>query len=237
MSLVLFSLWILHQVWWQSRLAWKPRARLNWPADISRYSDSKPEERQVFLKKKKQTQTLSNVGGGRLTSAPAPCRLMLSLEHGKQNLWVGTDGHWTKCVSSNRSWHSVHFSVAVLAAAAAAAAAADALVSGTCGNVGAEASMGVPGATPSGPPPLTGTDAFSALPAPVPFAAGPPTPLGPLTPGTPAPGALPPFASLDVTVVELTCRLPDDLRPLDEPPTKRDLLKKKKDDKSTKLST
>lgn len=177
------------------------------------------------------------------TSEPAPCRLILSLEHGKQNLWWGTDGHWTKCVSSKRSWHNVHLSVAVLAAAAAAAAAADAFVSGTeggtCGNVGAAASIGVPGATPSGPPP-PGADAFKALPPLVPLAAGPPTPpgpltLGPLTPGTPAPGAPPPLASLDVTVVELTWRLPDDLRPLDEPPTKRDLLKKKKDGKSTNL--
>lgn len=161
---------------------------------------------------------------------------MLSLEHGKQNLWWGTDGHWTKCVSSNRSWHSVHLSVAVLAAAAAAAAALFiGTEGGTCGNVGVVASIGVPGATPSGPPP-TGTDAFKAFPPLVPLAAGPPTPPGPLTPGTPAPGVPPPLASLDVTVVELTWRLPDDLRPLDEPPTKCDLLKtKKKDGKSTNL--
>lgn len=32
---------------------------------------------------------------------------MLSREHGKQNLCDGTDGHWTKCVSSRRSWHRV----------------------------------------------------------------------------------------------------------------------------------
>lgn len=43
------------------------------------------------------------------TSCPAPCRLILSLLQGKQNLWWGTDGHWTKCVSSNLSWHKVHF--------------------------------------------------------------------------------------------------------------------------------
>jgi len=148
----------------------------------------------------------------RLTSEPAPCRLMLSLEQGKQNLWWGTDGHWTKCVSSNRSWHSVHLSVAVLAAAAAAAAAADAFVSGmeggTCGNVGVVPSIGVPGATPSEPPP-TGTDAFKEFPPPLPLAVGPLTPPGPLTPGpltpgTPEPGAPPPLASLEVTVVELT---------------------------------
>lgn len=39
------------------------------------------------------------------------CRLMLSLLHGKQNLWWFTDGHCTKWVSSNRSWHNVHFNV------------------------------------------------------------------------------------------------------------------------------
>lgn len=36
---------------------------------------------------------------------------MLSRLHGKQNLWWLTDGHCTKCVSSKRSWHSVHFNV------------------------------------------------------------------------------------------------------------------------------
>jgi len=30
------------------------------------------------------------------------------LEQGKQNLWLGTDGHCTKCVSSSLSWHNVH---------------------------------------------------------------------------------------------------------------------------------
>lgn len=38
---------------------------------------------------------------------------MLSRLQGKQNLWWLTEGHCTKCVSSNRSWHSVHFNVAV----------------------------------------------------------------------------------------------------------------------------
>lgn len=44
---------------------------------------------------------------GQYTSPVAPCCLMLSHEQGKQNLWEGTDGHWTKCVSSSRSWHRV----------------------------------------------------------------------------------------------------------------------------------
>lgn len=35
------------------------------------------------------------------------CRLMLSRLHGKQNLWWATEGHWTKWVSSNRSWQIV----------------------------------------------------------------------------------------------------------------------------------
>lgn len=36
---------------------------------------------------------------------------MLSRLQGKQNLWWLTDGHCTKCVSSSRSWHSVHLRV------------------------------------------------------------------------------------------------------------------------------
>lgn len=47
------------------------------------------------------------------TSEPAPCLLILSLLHGKQNLWWGTDGHCTKWVSSNLSWQRVHFKVVV----------------------------------------------------------------------------------------------------------------------------
>lgn len=113
-----------------------------------------------------------------------------------------------------------------------AAAAADALVNGTdeggtSGTVGAPLSIGVPGT--SGPPPA-GMDAFIRPPA-APLAVPPPLPPAlapPGPPGTPAAATPPPLASLDVTVVELTCRLPDDLRPLDEPPTKRDLLYKKK---------
>lgn len=54
-----------------------------------------------------------------ITSDPAPCRLMLSLLHGKQNLWCGTEGHCTKCVSSKRSWHNVHFKVAAVVAGVA----------------------------------------------------------------------------------------------------------------------
>lgn len=164
------------------------------------------------------------------TSEPAPCRLMLSLEHGKQNLWCGTDGHWTKCVSSNRSWHSVHLSVVVLGVAADAGALVNGIVGATSGTVGAPVSTGVPPPPPDAPSgPAANADAFSAVPLAVPLpvvpAAAPP--LAPFTPAPAAPAA-PPLASLDVTVVELTCRLPDDLRPLDEPPTKRDLLNEKK---------
>lgn len=36
---------------------------------------------------------------------------MLSRLQGKQNLWWFTDGHWTKWVSSRRSWQIVHLSV------------------------------------------------------------------------------------------------------------------------------
>lgn len=51
---------------------------------------------------------------GQYTSDPAPCILMLFLEHGKQNLCSLIDGHCTKCVSSRRSWQSVHFKVSEL---------------------------------------------------------------------------------------------------------------------------
>lgn len=44
---------------------------------------------------------------GQYTSPVAPWALILSLEQGKQNLWLGTEGHWTKCVSSKRSWQMV----------------------------------------------------------------------------------------------------------------------------------
>lgn len=43
-------------------------------------------------------------------------RLMLSLLHGKQNLWWLTDGHCTKWVSSSLSWQIVHFNVGLGAA-------------------------------------------------------------------------------------------------------------------------
>lgn len=47
---------------------------------------------------------------GQYTSPVAPCCLILSREQGKQNLCEGTDGHWTKCVSSSLSWHRVQHS-------------------------------------------------------------------------------------------------------------------------------
>lgn len=52
---------------------------------------------------------------GQYTSPVAPCALMLSLEQGKQNLWLGTDGHCTKCVSSKRSWQMVQHRAPLLA--------------------------------------------------------------------------------------------------------------------------
>jgi len=50
---------------------------------------------------------------GQYTSEQTPCRLMLSREQGKQNLWCPLDGHCTKWVSSRRSWQSVHLSSAL----------------------------------------------------------------------------------------------------------------------------
>lgn len=41
--------------------------------------------------------------------------MMLSLEQGKQNLWLGTEGHWTKWVSSRRSWQIVQHKGPLLA--------------------------------------------------------------------------------------------------------------------------
>ena len=119
-----------------------------------------------------------NINKPPLTSDPAPCLLILSLEQGKQNLWWGTEGHWTKCVSSSRSWHRVHLSVVVL---------------GT-----------VPGAPLLAPP--TGL-------APV----SPALPVGVPVPSPPDDTPLPLLLSLDVTVVELTWRLPDDRRELVDP--------------------
>ncbi len=55
---------------------------------------------------------------------------MLSLLHGKQNLWWFTDGHCTKCVSSNRSWHNVHFNVGFGAGVGPAAPVAGTMPSG-----------------------------------------------------------------------------------------------------------
>lgn len=46
MSLFLFSLWILHPIWWRFHLAWKPTVRLNWPADIFHHLDSRPMEQK-----------------------------------------------------------------------------------------------------------------------------------------------------------------------------------------------
>lgn len=51
---------------------------------------------------------------GQYTSLPAPWSLILSREQGKQNLCSGTDGHWTKCVSSRRWLQIVHFRDSVL---------------------------------------------------------------------------------------------------------------------------
>ena len=44
-----------------------------------------------------------------LVACWACCLLIAALEQGKQNLCEVTDGHWTKWVSSKRSWQRVHF--------------------------------------------------------------------------------------------------------------------------------
>lgn len=53
-------------------------------------------------------QNVCLIGECGLTSVPAPCRLIESLEQGKQNLWCRTEGHCTKWVSSRRSVQMVH---------------------------------------------------------------------------------------------------------------------------------
>lgn len=74
MSLVLdlSSFWILRPIWWLSRLAWKPRARSNWPADICRHSDSRPAETNGKEKKKKKrvnsTGPLNNNEGDNIST-------------------------------------------------------------------------------------------------------------------------------------------------------------------------
>lgn len=67
---------------------------------------------------------------GKQNKKKLTCRLMLSLLHGKQNLWWFTDGHCTKCVSSNRSWHNVHFNVGFGAGVGPAAPVVGAIPSG-----------------------------------------------------------------------------------------------------------
>lgn len=51
---------------------------------------------------------------GQKTSVLVPCFLMDSAEHGKQNLWLLTVGHCTKCVSSNLWAQRLHFSKGLL---------------------------------------------------------------------------------------------------------------------------
>lgn len=57
---------------------------------------------------------------------------MDSREQGKQNLWCGWLGHCTKCVSSSRSWHSVHLSSGAGGSASAASLDDTDVVEDTC---------------------------------------------------------------------------------------------------------
>lgn len=127
---------------------------------------------------------------------------MLSRLQGKQNLWMFTEGHCTKCVSSSLSWHSVHFSVAFCAAAAAAAAAefVAALLPGAP-LMPDDAPLPLPGTLPPPPPPLLplplpmpGVPWLPLLPGPA--LTEPPLPLLPLGPNgpplLPTAAALPP---------------------------------------------
>lgn len=109
-----------------------PMVSLNWPMDISLRLDNKllnqnPIERKMGNIKKIALEKFVNFEKN-------TCRLMLSRLHGKQNLWWLTDGHWTKCVSSRRSWHSVHFNVGFGAGVGPAATAVNAIPSGGGGG-------------------------------------------------------------------------------------------------------
>lgn len=92
-----------------------PMELSNWPMDIFRRWDNTPRiQSPIRIRNKRNKFIRFLVLDGRLEGwliVIITCRLMLSRLHGKQNLWWLTDGHWTKCVSSRRSWHIVHFSV------------------------------------------------------------------------------------------------------------------------------
>ena len=156
-------------------------------------TEIKPQPSVFRVGKQKKNYELDGCEGGVLASDPAPCRLMLSREQGKQNLWGNTDGHWTKWVSSSRSWHRVHLSVAVVVWKAAAPAPLPPV------DAGPEDPVTVPVAPAAMPPPVP---AFSAaavaarsLPAPLPTDVGAPPSVG----GVGAPPSCEP---------ELPCRPP-----------------------------
>lgn len=168
---------------------------------------------------------------------------MLSRLQGKQNLWWLTDGHCTKCVSSSRSWHNVHLSVAFCAAAAAFDADAPPVAAAFAAFMPPLAGPLL--LLPPGPPPLLLPPTFASPPL-APGGSGPllppalpPLPLltltAPLLLALPPPTLLPlpgptcgVFAGLDctselVTVVLETWREPEERRPDDEPAVMKEL--------------
>lgn len=96
-----------------------PMELLNWPMDTYHRWDNTLLIPNPIVQIKNETKSslvisfVCIVGGLRKRNydLTLTCRLMLSRLHGKQNLWWFTDGHCTKCVSSSRSWHNVHFNV------------------------------------------------------------------------------------------------------------------------------
>lgn len=87
------------------------------PVDTSLRLGNKPETIEInrelgcYIDRIAIVHSRSRYINRKLTSEPAPCLFILSRLQVKQNLWCGTLGHWTKWVSSRRSWHRVHLSI------------------------------------------------------------------------------------------------------------------------------
>lgn len=124
---------------------------------------------------------------------------MLLRLQGKQNLWWLTEGHWTKCVSSSRSWHNVHFNVGF--------------------GVGADDGPVVLLPPPTPPPPTLADVGMPSMESGPLLTPPPPTPppLPMLTGGSPPTDCWDCCASVEVTVVLDTWREPEERRPLDDP--------------------
>lgn len=99
------SLWVPRPESLQSRRPWTPKVYLSWPVGTS-LPTGNTLQHQIPTRQRRNVYTLVYLKSSMNVSA-LTCLLMLSRLHGKQNLWWATDGHWTKWVSSSRSWQIV----------------------------------------------------------------------------------------------------------------------------------